>query len=111
MGFDSPLQMMEDGPLAQRTFDAAEGSLDSCQQDIIAPDVFGTQVVAAAFEQVTALEGFGFLVALLVFAARGLGLRLVVGYKVVPSRPGLSLLQTPKCFLHLRSRPQRGVDA
>jgi len=39
--FDSPLQMMEDGPLAQRAFDAAEGSLDPRQQDVVAPDVFG----------------------------------------------------------------------
>jgi hypothetical protein len=43
-------RVMEDGPLAERAFETAEGSLDSCQQDIVAPDVFGTQVVAAAFE-------------------------------------------------------------
>src|SRR5258708_29192983 len=70
--------MMEDGPLAEWAFETAEGSLDSCQQDIVAPDVFGTQVVAAAFEQVTAIEGFGFLFALLVFAPGELGLLLVV---------------------------------
>src|SRR5258705_10400985 len=98
--------MMEDGPLAERAFETAEGSLDSCQQDIVAPDVFGTQVVAAAFEQGTAIEGFGFLFALLVFAARELGLRLVVGYKVVPSHPGITLLQTPNGFVTLGSCPQ-----
>src|SRR4029077_3881812 len=80
--------MMEDGPLAERAFETAEGSLDLCQQDVVAPEVFGTQVVAAAFEQVTAIEGFGFLFALLVFAARELGWLLVVGHKVVSSHPG-----------------------
>src|SRR5260370_3322788 len=110
MGFDSPLQMMEDGPLAQRTFDAAEGSLDSCQQDIVAPDVFGTQVVAAAFEQVTAIEGFGSLFALLVFAPGELGLLLVVGKKIVASNPGVTLLQAADGFVNLGRCPQAACD-
>src|SRR5258705_10949101 len=102
--------MMEDGPLAERAFETAEGSLDSCQQDIVAPDVFGTQVVAAAFEQVTAIEGFGFLFALLVFAARELGLLLVVGHKVVSKHPGVTLLQSLNGFVYLGRRPQAACD-
>jgi len=43
-------KMMEDGPLAERAFETVEGNLDSCQQDIVAPEVFGTQVVAAALK-------------------------------------------------------------
>src|SRR5258708_21845761 len=102
--------MMEDGPLAERAFDTAEGSLDSCQQDIVAPDVFGTQLVAAAFEQVTAIEGFGFLFALLVFAPGELGLRLVVGHQIVPSYPGVTLLQTPDGFVNLGRCPPAACD-
>jgi hypothetical protein len=60
-------------------FHAAESGLDPCQRDIAAPDVFGTQVVAAAFEQVTAIESFGLLFALLFFTPGALGLLLVVG--------------------------------
>src|SRR4029077_12747756 len=102
--------MMEDGPLAERAFETAEGRLDSCQQDIVAPDVFGTQVVAAAFEQVTAIEGFGFLFALLVFSASELGLLLVVGHKVVSSHPGVTLLQTPNGFVYLGRCPQAACE-
>jgi hypothetical protein len=36
-------QMMEDGPLVERAFETVEGNLVSCQQDMVAPEVFGTQ--------------------------------------------------------------------
>src|ERR1700736_2899219 len=97
--------MMEDGPLAERAFETAEGSLDSCQQDIVAPDVFGIQVVAAAFEQVTAIEGFGFLFALLFFAPGELGLLLVVSNKIIARDPGVTLLQAADGFVNLGGRP------
>jgi hypothetical protein len=56
VGFNPPLQMMEDRSFAQGAFHGAEGSLNPRQQKISAPDLFGAQVLAAAFEQVTATE-------------------------------------------------------
>jgi hypothetical protein len=48
----SPVKVAISLPLSKSH--SREGSFDLCQQDIVAPDVFGPQVVAAAFEQVTA---------------------------------------------------------
>jgi hypothetical protein len=50
------------------------------------------------------------LFALLVFAARELGLLLVVGHKVVSSRPGITLLQVPNGFVYLGRFPQAACD-
>jgi hypothetical protein len=51
--------MMEDRSFAQGAFHGTEGSLNPRQRKISPPDLFGAQVVAAAFEQVTTIEGVG----------------------------------------------------
>ena len=56
MGFNPPLQMVEDRSLAQRAFQSAESRLNPRQQDVSAPDFFDTQLGAAALEQVTAIS-------------------------------------------------------
>ena len=48
MSFDPAFQPVEDGSLAQGAFHRTEGSFNPAQQHISAPDVFGTQVAAAA---------------------------------------------------------------
>jgi hypothetical protein len=57
------------------------------------------------FEQVTAIEGFGLLFALLFFALGELGLPLVVGNRIAAGDPRVALLQAANGFVHLDSRP------
>jgi hypothetical protein len=67
---NTPLQVMENGPLAQRTFHGAKGRFDTGKQDVGAPDFLGVQVAAARLEQVAAIKGLGFLLTRLIFAPR-----------------------------------------
>lgn len=101
---------MKDGVARAMGFLAAESGLDRCQRDIVAPGVFGTQVVAAAFEQVTAIDGFGFLFALLLFGPGELRLLLVVSNEVITRDPGVTLLRAPDGFVNLGGRPQAACN-
>ena len=50
------LQMMENRPLHQRTFDVAEGIFHSGAQNVGAPDFIGCQILSIGFENITAIE-------------------------------------------------------
>jgi hypothetical protein len=57
-----PGQTMGAGPLAQRDFDAVEGSLDPCQHNIVAPDIkrisFFVRRASSCLESVKQITAF-----------------------------------------------------
>src|SRR5947208_2622981 len=53
------LQMMENRPLHERTFNVAEGIFHSSEQNIGAPDFIRCQILSIGFENITAVEFLG----------------------------------------------------
>ena len=59
VGLDPMLQVMKDRPLHERTLHGAEGVIDAGQEDVQAPDLLVTEILAIGLEQIPAVELLG----------------------------------------------------
>lgn len=88
------LQMMENGPLHQWTFNVAEGVFHSSEQNIGAPNFIGRQILSISLENVTAVEFLGDRLFVREFFPRQVFIGGIVGDLVITSDARITLLQS-----------------
>src|SRR3989449_3280369 len=111
MSLRALFEMMEDGPLHQRTLHRPEGGLDARQQDIGAPDFVGGQVLVVGLQHVAAIQ-LGrdrFLLALLL---PGQGLRLgIVVHPVIAGHARIAFSEPAHRLVNLLDRKSTRLNS